>query len=66
MGVAKGAGGTRHPWILKILAKKVVFLFSGEKKQIMPLLTPPKKLLENPLVVPPGKNPSDARAHSEV
>jgi len=65
-GRRKGGRGNKAPLDLKILAKKVVFLFSGEKKQIMPLLSPPKKLLENPLVVPPGKNPSDAHAHSEV
>ena len=34
-------GGALTPWILKISAKKVVFLISSGKKQIPPLLTPP-------------------------
>jgi len=45
-----GAGRTNPPWILKLLAKKVVFSISRDKKQISPLLAPPF-----------GKNRSDAR-----
>jgi len=45
MGVVKGAWETRPPWILKILETSC-FLISSEKKQILPLLSPPKKLLE--------------------
>jgi len=36
-----GSGGQGHPWILKISAKKVVFLISSGKKQISPLLAHP-------------------------
>jgi len=58
MGV--GREGARPPWILKLLAKKVVFPISRGKKQISPLLRPPwKKFWENPQLSPPGKNPSD-------
>jgi len=32
--------------------KKVVFLVYGKKKQILLLLAPPRKFLENPLVAP--------------
>jgi len=47
MGVGrKGAGGVIHPCILKCLAKKVIFLVSRRKKQILPLLPPPKKNLK--------------------
>jgi len=45
---------------LKIEAKKVVFVVSSGKKQISPLLAPPRKIWKNPLVPPPGKNLSDA------
>jgi len=41
-GRRKGAGGSGAlpTWILKISAKKVVFLVSSGKKQIWPLLAP--------------------------
>jgi len=52
MGVGRGAWPL---WILKILAKKFVFLVSSGKKQILPLLAPIKKFLKNPLVLPPWK-----------
>jgi len=55
-----GEGGAKTPWILKLLAKKVVFPISRGKNQISPLLVPRKKFWENPLLAPPGKNPSDA------
>jgi len=55
--------GARGPRILKILAKKIVFLVSSGKNQILPRLAPLRKIFENPLVPPPGKNPSDAHAH---
>jgi len=39
-----GAEGAKAPlWILKLLAKKVVFSISRGKKQISPLLAPPGK-----------------------
>jgi len=46
MGVGRGGRGALDPWILKISAKKVVFLVSRRKKQILPLLAPPRKILE--------------------
>jgi len=59
MGVGSGdRGDLGPPWILKLLAKKVVFSISRGKNQISPLLDRPwKTFLENPLL-PPGKNPS--------
>jgi len=53
-------GPNAPPGILKLLAKNVVFLVFSGKKQVSLLLPPPRKILENPLVAPPGKNPSDA------
>jgi len=38
-----GAGEALPPWILKLLAKKVIFSISMGKKQISPLLAPPGK-----------------------
>ena len=46
--------GDKVPWILKLSPKKVVFLVSSGKK-ISPLLSPPRKNLKNPTVVPPWK-----------
>jgi len=37
-------------------------LVSSEKKLISPLLFPIENVWKNPLVAPPGKNPSDAHA----
>jgi len=51
MGV--GRGETRPPWILKISAKRVVFLVSSGKKQISPLFAHLEKFWKNPLVPPP-------------
>jgi len=45
---------------LIILAKKGCFSISRGKKQISPLLGPLEKFWKNPLLTPPGKNPSDA------
>jgi len=42
MGAGRGGGGFPSPWILKISAKKVVFLVSSGKK-ISPLLASPWK-----------------------
>jgi len=53
MGVERGVKGS--PWILKLLAKKVVFSISGGKKQILPLLAPPGNFWENPLLAPMEK-----------
>jgi len=57
MGVRKGdSGGQAPPWILNILAKKVVFLVSSGKKQILLLLDPLDKFWKNPLVASLGKS----------
>jgi len=51
-----GQGRGKPPWILKILAKKVVFPISRGEKQISPLLAPSwNKFWENPLLPFPGK-----------
>jgi len=34
IGIGRGAGGPRPPWILKILTKKLIFVVSSGKKQI--------------------------------
>jgi len=62
VGVGRGTGGPWPPCILKILAKKVVFLVSSGKTKFHnfgPLL---EKFLEKSPSAPPGKNPSDAHA----
>jgi len=57
----EGQGGLSALWILKLLAKKVVFSISMGKNQTSPLLPPPwYKFWENSLLSLPGKNPSDA------
>jgi len=44
MGVGRGSGGTKAPlWILKSLAKKVVFSISRGENQISTFLAPPEK-----------------------
>jgi len=48
-------GGFGPRWILKLLAKKVVFSISRGKNQISPLLTPLEKILSNPPTCPPWK-----------
>jgi len=49
MGIRKGA---KAPWILKLLAKKVVLLVSSGKNQMSPFLAPLDKVWKNPLVAP--------------
>jgi len=51
---------------LKISAKKVVLSVSSGKKQISLLLSPLEKIWKNPLVVPPGKYPSDAHLYKAM
>jgi len=58
MGV--GGGSKAPPWILEFLAKKVVFLILSGKKNFTAFGYPLEKNWKNPLVVPLGKNPSDA------
>jgi len=50
-----GEGGAKTPWILKLLAKKVVFPISRGKNQISPLLVPPEKILGKSPTGPPWK-----------
>jgi len=53
MGVGREG---KAPWILKLLAKKVVFSISRGKKQILSLLAPPgKNLGKTPYCLPPWK-----------
>jgi len=60
---SEGGQGDLGPlWILKILAKMIVFLVSSGKKLNLPLLTLLEKFWKNPLV-PPLKNPSDGHVH---
>jgi len=55
-GVGGRAGGIASLWILKFLAKKVVFLvFSGKKLISIPRLD---KFWKNPLVLPPHRKKS--------
>jgi len=54
--MAVGMGGLAHPWILKIIAKNVVFLVSSGKSQISPFLAPPRKTLDKFPSAPLGKN----------
>ena len=66
MGVGRGSREALTPWILKLLAKKVLFSISRGKNQISPFLALPwKKVWEYPLLAPPGKNPSDAHGFLE-
>jgi len=51
---------------LKTSAKKAVLLVSSGKKQISPLSSPLKKLLEKSTSAPPGKDPSDVHAHKHA
>jgi len=59
MGVG---GGGKIPWILKISAKKVVFLDSSGEK-FFNTFGPPRKYLEKSPSAPPGKNPSNAHVY---
>jgi len=46
------------PWILKLLAKKIVFSISRAETQISPLLAPPGKNFGKILYWPPWKKSS--------
>jgi len=52
--------GAKPPWILKFTAKKVAFLVLRGKIKFHHFWPPLEKFRKNPLVPPPGKNPSDA------
>jgi len=51
MGVGKGGQG-HHSWILKYLAKKVVFLVLSGKNKYRYFWSPLEKFWKNPLVPP--------------
>jgi len=60
-GRRRGERGVLAPLYFEIpQQKKVVFLISSGKNQIYLLLAPLDKFKKNPLMPPPGKNPSDA------
>jgi len=59
----RGKGGKDPPWILKILAKSVIFLVLSGKSQISPLLAPRGKILEKSPCDSAGKTPSDGHAY---
>jgi len=62
-----GVGRRGSPaWILKCLAKKVVFLVLSGEKQISLLLASLEEFWKNPLVPPSGKNPSDAHVRDHL
>ena len=66
IAVGRGAGGERPLSILKILTKKVVFLFLSNKNKFhhfWPLL---EKFWKNPLEPPLGKNTSDAHGDDVI
>jgi len=54
-GLWKGPGRPLPSWILKFSAKKAIFLVSRRKKQILPLLASPRKILKKSPNSPPGK-----------
>jgi len=56
-GCRKGADGAKAPLgFCNHQQKNVVFLVSSRKKQISPLLAPPRKFLEKPPSAPLEKN----------
>jgi len=57
MGVRRGWQGGLTTVFGKFQQKKVVFLVSSGKKQILPLLAPLEKFWKNPLVFPTWKMP---------
>jgi len=54
MGVEMGAGGgLSHPWILKLLEKRLFFQFRGVENKFHQFCPPPwKKIWENTLLAP--------------
>jgi len=51
-----GQGDLGHPWILKILSKKIVFLVSSGKKTNFTTFGLPRKILEKSPSAPPEKS----------
>jgi len=59
-----GRGGPWFHWILKLASKKGCFFsFEWEKTNFTIFAHPLEKFWKNPLVLPPGKNLSDAHDH---
>jgi len=63
MGVGRGTRSLGPPGCWKFHQKKVVYLVSSGKKQILLLLGTPRKSLKKFPSYPPVKNSSDAHAH---
>ena len=66
-------GALSPPWSLEISAKKKISKISAKKgcflsfeweKTNFTTFGPPRKILEKPLMAPPGKNPSDAHVYN--
>jgi len=57
MGVGRGAVGALVTSDFENFSKKGCFLSLQREKKISPLLAPPRKILENPLVAPLEKIP---------
>ena len=66
MAVGREQGAKASPCILKFLARMVVVLVSSGENEILPLLVPLKKYLENAIFASPGKNPSDAHGQTHA
>jgi len=60
MGVGRGAGGPRPPLHFENFSKKGCFLSFEWEKINFTTFAPLEKIWKNSLVLPPGKNPSDA------
>ena len=59
-----GGRGSLDPLDFVIISKKWLFFqFRGVKSKFHHFLPPGKKYYENPLLIPPGKTPSDAHAY---
>ena len=66
-GRRKGGRGNKTSLDIENFSKKKLFPYFIVWKNEFCLFCPPRKNdWKNPLVAPPGKNPSDAHAHSEV
>jgi len=57
---SEGGQGALPPQDIENFSKKGCFLNFDWKKQISPLLAPPRKILKKSPSAPPGKNLSDA------
>jgi len=62
MGVGRRGRGPWPPLDFEISAKKHCFLSFEQEKTNFTTFVPHRKITENPLVLPPGKNPYHAHA----